>query len=148
MFYVGLLQYKRCCNCFNFVSCILWDLIVLDLVLSWWRIKLAMKISAISRLSRENLMNRGSREKATWEAHVGSWRIKCQDVFREYFSRKAISWGIYETLFLEDFKMTFFPFTHTIYTLITHKSKRGYSEKTLERFLQHTHLLERELLIL
>ena len=44
--------------------------------------------------------------------------------------------------------VTFLPFTHTIYTLITWKSKRGYSEKILERFLQHTHLLERELLIL
>ena len=47
--------------------------------------------------------------------------------------------------------VTFFPFTHTIYTLIIHKSKGGYSEsKTLDRFstTQHTHLLERELFIL
>ena len=47
--------------------------------------------------------------------------------------------------------VTFLPFTHTIYTLITHKSKKGYSErKTLDSFstTQHTHLLERELLIL
>ena len=34
--------------------------------------------------------------------------------------------------------VTFLPFTHTIYTLITHKSKKGYSErKTLIAFLQH-----------
>ena len=42
--------------------------------------------------------------------------------------------------------VTFLPFTHTIYTLITHKSKRGYSErKTLNKFstTQHTHLLEK-----
>ena len=47
--------------------------------------------------------------------------------------------------------VTFLPFTHTIYTLITHKSMRGYSErKILDRFstTQRTHLLERELLIL
>ena len=46
--------------------------------------------------------------------------------------------------------MTFLPFTHTIYTLITHKSKRDHSQrKTLNRFsTTHTHLLERELLIL
>ena len=28
---------KRCCNCSNFVPCILWDFIVLNLVLSWCR---------------------------------------------------------------------------------------------------------------
>ena len=48
--------------------------------------------------------------------------------------------------------MTFLPFTHTVYTLITHKCNRGHLErKTLDRFSTthtHTHLLERELLIL
>ena len=42
--------------------------------------------------------------------------------------------------------VTFLPFTYTIYTLITYKSIRGYSErKTLDKFstTQHTHLLER-----
>ena len=44
--------------------------------------------------------------------------------------------------------MTFLPFTYTIYTLITHKSKKeAIQKKTLERFLQHTHLLKKELLI-
>ena len=44
-------------------------------------------------------------------------------------------------------RVTFLPFTHTIYTLITHKSKGGYSEIG---FLQHTYpsFRERELLIL
>ena len=43
--------------------------------------------------------------------------------------------------------VTFLPFTHTIFTLIIHKSKRDYlKRKTLDRFFttQHTHLLERE----
>ena len=47
--------------------------------------------------------------------------------------------------------VTFLPFTHTIYTFIIHKSKGSYLErKTLDRFstTQHTHVLERELLIL
>ena len=42
--------------------------------------------------------------------------------------------------------VTFLPFTHTIYTLITHKSIRGHSErKTLDKFstTQYTHFLER-----
>ena len=49
------------------------------------------------------------------------------------------------------FSVTFLPFTYTIYNLITYKSKRGYlKRKTLDRFFttQHTHFLERELLIL
>ena len=43
-------------------------------------------------------------------------------------------------------RVTFLPFTHSIYTLITHKIKRGYSErKTLDRFLQHnTPIFQRE----
>ena len=42
--------------------------------------------------------------------------------------------------------VTFLLFTHTIYALITHKNKIGYSErKTLNKFstTQHTHLLEK-----
>ena len=69
--------------------------------------------------------------------------------FRECLTGKAFSRDSRETFCLEVFlSVTYLPFTHAIYTLITWKSKRGYSEKILERFLQHTHLLERELLIL
>ena len=52
---------------------------------------------------------------------------------------KCLAWMI--------LRVTFLPFTHTIYTLITHKSIGGHLErKTLDRFstTQHTHLLERE----
>ena len=36
--------------------------------------------------------------------------------------------------------VTFLPFTHIIYTLITHKSMRGHLERKTQRgFLQHTH---------
>ena len=43
--------------------------------------------------------------------------------------------------------VTFLPFAHTIYILIIHKSRRGYSKrKPLDKFsiTQHTHLSERE----
>ena len=43
--------------------------------------------------------------------------------------------------------MTFLPFTHTMYTIIIHKSMRGNSQrKTLDRLstTEHTHLLEKE----
>ena len=47
--------------------------------------------------------------------------------------------------------VTFLPFTHTIYTFITHKCMRSQLErKTLNKFstTQYTHLLDREPLIL
>ena len=65
---------------------------------------------------------------------------------------KAFLRNTRETFCLEDFlSVTFLPFTHTIYTLITHKSMRDHLErKTIDRFsTTHTPiLLERELLIL
>ena len=48
----------------NLFPYILWDFTVLRLVLSWWRIKHAMKISAISRLARKKLTTKVSCEKA------------------------------------------------------------------------------------
>ena len=69
---------KKCRNCINFVTCILlWDFIVLGLVLSWWKIKHEMKISAFSRLARKKFASKGFRKKATLEAHAENWRVKC-----------------------------------------------------------------------
>ena len=129
VFMLALFHNKKCYNCINLFSCILWDFIVLGLVLSWWRIKHAKKVNAVLRLPREKLASKGTHEKATWEAHSESWRVKCQAAFREYLTRKAILRGTHETFCLEDFKCDFLTFTHTIYTLITHKSKRDYSKK-------------------
>ena len=105
------------------------------------------RISAVSRPAHKKFMRRVTREKGTWEAHAGSWRVKCQLHFASASwdrpSRdvpvKHSAWRI--------LSVTFLPFTHTIYTPITYKSIRGYSErKALDRFstTQHTHLLERE----
>ena len=81
------------------------------------------------------------------EAEESSARLHFASTSKDKPSRKVpmkhSAWKI--------LSVTFLPFTHTIYTLITHKSKKDYSErKTLDRFstTQHTHLLERELLIL
>ena len=71
-------------------------------------------------------------------------------MFRDCLASRANPRGACKTFCLEVLSVIFLLFTHTIYTLITHKSIRDYSErKTLDRFsiTQHTHLLERELLI-
>ena len=66
-------------------------------------------------------MSKGSREKGMWELQVGSWRVMPDYQFRECLVRRANSQGIRETLYLEDFLIvTFLPFTHAMYTLITH----------------------------
>ena len=82
------------------------------------------------------------REKYILEAEESSARLHFGSTLQDRPSCKIpvklSTWRI--------LSVTFLPFTHTIYTLITHKSKRGYSErKTLNKFstTQHTHLLEK-----
>ena len=82
-----LFHNKKCCNFFNFVPCILWDLIVLGLVLSWLRIEHEIKISTVSRLAHEKFSRRVTRKKG----HVRStrWKLKSQvpAAFHECFLR-------------------------------------------------------------
>ena len=52
-FMLALFYDKKCCNFINLFTCILWDLIVMGLVLSWWRL---LKIFNL--------------RKAMWGAHV------------------------------------------------------------------------------
>ena len=87
------------------------------------------------------------REKHMLEADESSVKLHFASTLRDMPSHEVLAkhsaWKI--------FSVTFLPFTHTIYNLITYKSKRGYlKRKTLDRFFttQHTHFLERELLIL
>ena len=74
-FVLTLFHDKKYCNCTNLFFCILWDFIVLGLVLSWWRLlkKLILRLGSWVMQPA----------KVTWESHVGSWRVKCQAVFRE-----------------------------------------------------------------
>ena len=113
---------KKCCNCINLFLCILWDFVVLDLVLTWWRIKHEMKISTILWLARKKFVSKGSCKKAMWEAYARSWRVKCQTSFREYFVRQAILRGTRETLYLEDFKCDFLSILS--YYIYPHYSKK------------------------
>ena len=94
-----------------------------------------------------SLLEKESCEKYMLEAEESCQAVNFASVSRERPTReilaKLFAWGI--------LSMTFLPFTHTIYTLITHKSMRGYSKrKTLDKFstTQHIHLLESDLLIL
>ena len=133
----------KCCNCFNFYPCILWDFIVLSLVLSWWRIKHETKISTVLRLARKKFVSKGSREKGTWEAHARSWRVMpdCQFYdclarvmpsyqFRDCLMSRANPRGTHETLCLEDFRcdlLTFHPYY--IYPHYPQKYERLFKEK-------------------
>ena len=116
---------KKCYNCINLFHCILWDLLVLGLVLNWWRIKLEMKISAILRLAHKKFARKGSHEKHMLEVEESSAKLHFVSTSRDRPSRKVpakhSAWRILSVPFL--------PFTYTIYTLITHNSKRGYSER-------------------
>ena len=146
----ALFHDKKCCNFFNLFPCILWDFIVLGLVLSWWRIKLNWRSVHFTTISRE-VREKVSHKKACENHMTGSWRVVPGCQFCKYFAGKAFPRDTCEIICLEDFSMWLsYPFTHTIYTLITHKCKRCYLErKTLNRFFTtHTHLLKKELLIL
>ena len=147
---LALFHDKKCCKCFKLFSCILWYFIVLGLVLSLWRIEHKMKISAVLQLARWSLRVEVSAKKAC-EKHM--LEVEELSAMLHFVSAsqdrssckvpvKHSAWRI--------LSVTFLPFTHTIYTLITHKSKRGYLERTLDRFLQHDTptILEKKLLIL
>ena len=75
------------------------------------------------------------------EKHMLEAEESCQAVNFASVSREEPTREIPTKLYIPSL-----PFTHTIYTLITHKSKRGYLErKTLDKFLQHnTPIFQRE----
>ena len=111
---LSLFHDKKCCNCINLFSYILWDFIVLGLVLNWWKFKHEMKISVVLQLSRKKFMSKGSHEKAMWEAHAKSWRVKCQAAFRKtsHLARYPqnflpSSWRVTERFFAEFFSFLF-----------------------------------------
>ena len=58
------------------------------------------------------------------EHMIGSWRVMPGCHFCECLASKAFLRGSRETFCLKDFfGVTFLPFTHIIYTLITHNVK-------------------------
>ena len=141
---LSLFHDKKCCNCFNFVHCILWDFIVLGLVLSWWRIEHEIKNQCSFVIS--------SWEGFSWKGHIRStcWKLKSHASLKDFASvsrvrpsheipAKFFAWRIFKCDFL-----TLHPYY--IYTLIIHKSMKSHSErKTLDRFFTtHTPIFERE----
>ena len=133
---LALFHDKKCCKCIKLFPCILWDFIVLGLTLSWWKIEHEMKISVVSWLTHKKFVRKVSlkraREKHMLEAEESSTILYFASTswlrpFREV-PVKLFAWRI--------FSVTFLPFTHTIYTLITYRNKEGlFREKTLDRFL-------------
>ena len=94
--YVGFIPWQKWCNFINLFPYTLWDLIVIDLVLSgWWLLK-TVDLATCSRV--DNPWN------VTWEANAGCWKVFCQAVFRKSFHDLAKSRMACETLCLDDFK--------------------------------------------
>ena len=133
-FMLALFHDKKCCNCINLFPSILWDLFVMSLVLSW------------SRLLKKLILQLGSRvvqpTKVIWGAHARSWRV---NVFCNLSRDLANSWDDpRNALTVEILSVTLIPFTHTIYTLITHKIvRRLYKRKPKRGFYNTPTLLER-----
>ena len=131
---LALFHDKKCCNFINLFPSILWDLFVMSLVLSW------------SNLLKKLISQLGSQvvqpAKVTWGAQVGSWRV---NVFRNLSRDLANSWDDpRNALTVEILSVTLIPFTHTIYTIITHKIvRRLYKRKPKRGFYNTPTLLER-----
>ena len=134
IFMLALFHDKKCCNCIKLFPSILWDLFVISLVISW------------SRLLKKLISQLGSRVvqlvKVTWGAHARSWRV---NVFRNLSCDLANSWDDpRNALTVEILSVTLIPFTHTIYTLITHKIvRRLFKRKPKRGFYNTLTLLER-----
>ena len=92
----------------------------------------------LARSLRVKVFAKRPREKHMLEAEELSAKL--------YFARTSRDRPSHEVptkLFTQRIlSVIFLSFTHTIYTLITHKIKKeAIQNKTLEKFLQHTHLI-------
>ena len=80
----------------------------------------------ISRIARKKFVRRVPAKKACEKHMTRSWRVVPGYQFHEYFVGKAFPWDIREIparlSTWRIFYVTFLPFTHIIYTIITHKS--------------------------
>ena len=118
-FVLALFQDKKCSNFIKLFPCILWDLIVMGLILSWWRLLKTVKIRNL--LATESPVD--NPQKVIWEAHAGSWRVNCHTVFYESLHNLAILRVNYETLYLDVFKCDSYVHPYYIYPG-SHKSVR------------------------
>ena len=72
-FMLGLFHNRKCCNFINLFSCILWDLIVMSLILSWQRL-LKMVDLTTWLVTGSGL----STHERTCEEHM--WKFKSQHI--------------------------------------------------------------------
>ena len=114
---------KKCWNFIYLFPCILWDFTILGLVLSWWRIKPTMRSvqfrDYLARSSQVKISTKRPHEKHMLEAEESSVRLYFMSTLWDRPSHEVLeklsAWKI--------LSVTFLPFTHTICTLIIHKSK-------------------------
>ena len=71
--YVGLFYDKKLCNFINLFLCILWDLFVMSLVLSWW--KLLKTIDLVTWLPTGSRLHHP--RKAMWKTHEKVQQSMC-----------------------------------------------------------------------
>ena len=134
-FMLALFHGKKYYNYINLFPCILWDLIVFSLVLNG------------EDLLKKLILRFGSQvvqpAKVTWGVHAGSWRVSgFRDSSHDLANLRDDPWN---ALIARILSVTLILFTHTIYTLITHKIMRRLLKKKNHKEVSTTHppLLER-----
>ena len=92
--------------------------------------------------SREKYPAKKAREKHMLEAEESCQAVNFLNISQVRSSRKILTKCSAQRIL----SVTFLPFTHTIYSLITHKSMKGHLErKTLDRFsTTHTPIFQRK----
>ena len=143
-FKLALFHDKKCSNCINLFPCILWDLFVLGLALSWWRLLKTVKFATCLRLTREWTTRKRSHEKHMLKVEESSVKLYFVSYFATWLTRewpvKLSAWMI--------LSVTLIPFIHIIYTLITNKIVKRLFKRKPKKVFYNTHILKRELLIL
>ena len=126
-FMLDLFHDKKCYNFINLFPCILWELIVMSLVLSWWRLLKKLILWLGSRLA--------------WDCNTRE--RPCEEHMRK-FNSQCVLWVTHDLVNLRDtltnkiLSVSLIPFTHNIYTLISHKIEgRLFRRKTLELWQSH-----------
>ena len=98
---LALFHDKKCCNCFNFIHCILWDFIVLGLVLSWWRLKLNWRLVHFATTSWESLTLKILAKLTAWHDSSASNHVLLTCPFRRNRSRELqMHWSSFHARFL------------------------------------------------
>ena len=119
-FMLTLFYDKKCCNYINLFPCILWDVIVIGLILSWQKLLKTMKFMPWSWLTHEWTTHERSHEKHMLEIEESSVRLYFMSHFATWLTRewpaKLSAWII--------LSVTLISFTHIIYSLINHKTIR------------------------